>query len=286
MSADVELAPASCRTFSHILHPTDFSPAGGCAFSHALKIALAQGAELSLVHTGDNDAVGNEWSAFPRVRKRLSRWDLLDADAPETCVVEDLGLRVHKADLGSADPAHAIASYSDRRGCDLIVLATHTRKGAERWTAPSVAEHLAREAHAPSLFLPEGTSGFVDDETGEVRLRNILIPVDVIPNPVNAVSLAVDLARLLGRPDAVFHLMHVGAGHPVIPSDVIGGLDIRWHVAEGPVVDAICKVTEEVEADLIVMATEGHHGFMDALRGSTTEQVLRRAGRALMAVPA
>ena len=30
-------------------------------------------------------------------------------------------------------------------------------------------------------------------------------------------------------------------------------------------------------ADLIGMATAGHHGFLDALRGSTTERVIRQA---------
>jgi nucleotide-binding universal stress UspA family protein len=32
------------------------------------------------------------------------------------------------------------------------------------------------------------------------------------------------------------------------------------------------------------MTTEGHHGFMDALRGSTTERVLRAARCPLLAV--
>jgi len=37
---------------------------------------------------------------------------------------------------------------------------------------------------------------------------------------------------------------------------------------------------------LIVMATEGHRDFLDALRGSTTERVLRAADCAVLAVPA
>jgi len=38
--------------------------------------------------------------------------------------------------------------------------------------------------------------------------------------------------------------------------------------------------------DMIGMATAGHHGFLDALRGSTTERVLRRSPCPLLAVPA
>jgi len=54
---------------------------------------------------------------------------------------------------------------------------------------------------------------------------------------------------------------------------------------EGPVVATILEIVEQVAADLIVMTTEGHHGFLYALRGSTTEQVLRHAPCPLLAVP-
>ena len=53
---------------------------------------------------------------------------------------------------------------------------------------------------------------------------------------------------------------------------------------EGGVVQAIVDAARRVDADLIVMATRGHDTLLDALRGSTTE-VLRHAGRAVLAVP-
>ena len=40
------------------------------------------------------------------------------------------------------------------------------------------------------------------------------------------------------------------------------------------------------DADLIVMATEGRHGVVDALRGSVTERVVRGASCPVLAVPA
>jgi nucleotide-binding universal stress UspA family protein len=54
----------------------------------------------------------------------------------------------------------------------------------------------------------------------------------------------------------------------------------------GEVVETILNASDEREADLIVMATRGHDGFVDALRGSTTERVLRGAKCPLLAVPA
>ena len=53
---------------------------------------------------------------------------------------------------------------------------------------------------------------------------------------------------------------------------------------EGDVVAAILDAAQE--ADLIVMATEGEHGIIDALRGSVTERVVRDAPCPVLAVPA
>ena len=39
------------------------------------------------------------------------------------------------------------------------------------------------------------------------------------------------------------------------------------------------------DADLIAMTTAGHQGFLDALRGSTSERVLRHAPCPVLVVP-
>jgi nucleotide-binding universal stress UspA family protein len=41
--------------------------------------------------------------------------------------------------------------------------------------------------------------------------------------------------------------------------------------------EVILQKANEAAAELIVMTTEGPHGFLDELRGSTSEQVLRSA---------
>jgi nucleotide-binding universal stress UspA family protein len=60
---------------------------------------------------------------------------------------------------------------------------------------------------------------------------------------------------------------------------------VRRLSASGAVVPGIVKVATQVDADLIVMATHGHDQLLDGLRGSNTEQVLRQAGRVVLAVP-
>ena len=87
------------------------------------------------------------------------------------------------------------------------------------------------------------------------------------------------------RPKANLHLLHVGEASPPAKRIDYDGLNFHRIVRPGPVVGTILEVAEEVSADLIVMATAGHKSVLDALRGSTTEAVLRKSHRPLLAVP-
>jgi nucleotide-binding universal stress UspA family protein len=73
---------------------------------------------------------------------------------------------------------------------------------------------------------------------------------------------------------------------PPVRTEARPGWTWRTVTPEGDVVETIGAVAAEVGADLIVMTTEGHHGFLDALRGSTSERVLRAARCPLLAIPA
>ena len=52
----------------------------------------------------------------------------------------------------------------------------------------------------------------------------------------------------------------------------------------GDVINGILDVAEKEAADLIVMATDGRNGFLDALRGSHSERVLRKARWPLLTI--
>lgn len=54
---------------------------------------------------------------------------------------------------------------------------------------------------------------------------------------------------------------------------------------QGNIIDQILYMENEHAPDLIVMATQGHEGFMDDLRGSTTERILRNSRCPVLAIP-
>jgi nucleotide-binding universal stress UspA family protein len=271
---------------SLIVHPTDLSAVSEGAFHHALKLALAGGSHLALMHVGlEETEEAPRLKEFPPIRVTLARWGLLPADASEKEVRETLGLMVSECEVLAPDPEAALVRVLHNRGAALVVLGTRGLMGLQRLFQGSFSETLARDARIPALFVPAAANGFVSESDGAVRLANVLIPVAEHPHPSGAITAATGMADLLGQ-DSEFHLLHVGrpgsAPRVGLPDGRRGALIER----EGPVVETIAEVSDELRADLIVMTTAGHEGFLDALRGSTTEGVLRTAKRALLAMPA
>lgn len=278
---------ASPDTLS-ILHPTDFSEASHAAFAHALAVALRTEGELTIVHVGPQRKEDIEWSRFPRVRRMLHAWGLLEADSRRSDVFNELHMRVKKLALRGRDATAALVQHLDRHPSDLLVLATEGRSGLPRWVKQSVAEALARKTSLTTLFIPQGTTGFVASDSGASTLERILLPVDHEPDPMAAVHLAEWTVRTMGTGDGRILLLHV-ADDWNLPSLIPqNGTVEAWEkiLRRGDPVDQIIGAAHELEADIIVMATAGHHGALDALRGSTTERVLREAPCPVLAIPA
>jgi nucleotide-binding universal stress UspA family protein len=53
----------------------------------------------------------------------------------------------------------------------------------------------------------------------------------------------------------------------------------------GEVIDGIVQAAKDFEADLIIMATDGRNGFLDGLRGSHSERILRYGVAPLLTIP-
>jgi len=268
-----------------ILHPTDFSEASEVAFVHALKLTLAMQGRLHVLHVSSHDAPVR-WRNFPGVREALERWGVLPAGSPPEAV-GDLGIEIEKVDAVGDDPVVATHDFLRRHPAELIVLATHQRDGLARWREPSVAERIARQTRQLTLFVPGGTAGFVDAVTGMIRLQRVLIPVDRIPAPQPAVDAAAALASLQGQAPMTFRMVHVGESEfPAVIAHDKPGWTWERRVLAGEAATALVEAIPEFDPDLVVMTTAGRHGFMDALRGSTTERVLRAIPCPLLAVSA
>lgn len=278
--------PPPAAPLWHIFHPSDFSPVSAVAFAHALKLALAAHGKLTMFHVA-SDSADAHWSEFPGVRATLTDWGLLaPGSAPEA--VPELGIDVEKVIGIDTSPLRSIRGFLGTHPTDLIVLGTHQHHGLDRWLKHQVAEPLARESGALTLFVPPHTPGFVSLASGAVSLKHVLVPLDLDPAAQPAVNAAAALAAALQAEDVRFALLHVGAadGGPHVHVRERPGWHWEQTTRSGDPVAEILAAAAASRADLIAMTTHGHADFLDAVRGSTTERVLRDAPCPVLAIPA
>ena len=125
-------------------------------------------------------------------------------------------------------------------------------------------------------------------EHGDLSLRRILVPVDHRPSPRAAIVLATRAAQALGNGEVAITLVHVAESDESPAMELPENPAWSWktQLRSGDAVEQILAAAEESAADLIAMVTEGRDGILDALRGTTTERVLRQAPCPVLAVPA
>ncbi len=269
-----------------IFHPTDLSPGSFVAFAHALKLALVSRATLTVMHVVGKRKIEDSWGSLPGVRTVLEQWGLLPANSTQRDVSR-LGVTVKKVLGSSPDPEEAIVRYLDSRSTDLVVLATHQRHGLARLLRASVAQPVRRRSEIATLFVPNGIKGFVSTTDGKVTIERVLIPVDHDPAPQPAIEAAVHLTRALEVEKPLIRLLYIGSDSepPEIREPEDFGVWDR-EVRTGNAVDGIRDAETELSPDLIVLCTQGHQGFLDALRGSTSERIVRGSRCPVLAVPA
>jgi nucleotide-binding universal stress UspA family protein len=158
--------------WSIILVPTDFSATSDAALVLAARLAKEQGARLEILHvvelTGGLHArtrIQPEDAAAPISVEQFVR----DGTLPRMeAQVQRAGLKPgdHRCAIAFGRPADTIVREAEERGADLIVLATHGRRGIERWFVGSCAEAVVRRATMPVLTVrvPGDEPGLTPEE--------------------------------------------------------------------------------------------------------------------------
>jgi nucleotide-binding universal stress UspA family protein len=257
-----------------IAHPTDLSPQGVAAFEHALSLALANRCRLDVLHV-DEPGEQSGWAEFPQVRQTLQRWGVLPPGSTVEAIATITGVAVRKVGIHDHDPVEGMTRYLDEHHADLIVMASHGRAGIDRLFNGSVSAELVQAARVPTLILGPASRPFVDPANGGVNIGRILVPVDHDPDPREAVVL---LERIAGNLAAELDFVHVGSNPPDLPE-----ARDRLRTLEGPVVETL--IAEAGAASVVAMPMAGASGLADALRGSTTERVVREVTCPVLALP-
>jgi len=270
--------------FSKIFFPSDFSSESEVAFVHALQIALRSNAFLQMMHVDSNDQA--DWDDFPSVRAALERWKVLP-EGSSIALVNQLGVGISKVIASSIAPVQACLDYLEVHEVDLIVLSVHQREGMMRWLGKMIGERISYGSKQNTLFIPVGREGFVSPETGSVTLKNILIPVVKKPGAEPSIEFVQKLISSLDLVTGSVSLLYVGPSEtmPSIQHPQSNGWTWSRIRLEGERTETIVRFAKDIDADLIIMTTDGPDRFLDGLRGTTSERVLRKAHCPVAVIP-
>lgn len=144
-------------------------------------------------------------------------------------------------------------------------------------------------------------------------MQRILVPTDFSENAKQALVYARDFAHKLGAELVLFHAYHIPYVHAEMPAGMYqsaideaqeetenqlqelankllgpeGDANVPYQLASklGFAVETILSYAEEIQADLILMGTQGVNGLADVILGSITSSVVERAELPVMAIP-
>ncbi|QDG53535.1 universal stress protein [Persicimonas caeni] len=272
---------ASKKSFT-IAHATDLDPNGGVAFRHS--VALARDTDSVLYSLHANPVSREDGRKMPDANEMLRQWHWNGGNGSDAPTVE-----FHKMLHECCDDAvDTLLDAMRRIEPDLLVVGKHQSGGFFEIMHDSVSEALALNTNIPTLFLPLESPGFVDEESGAMKLERILVPVQDEATFLQSFEKVGELLERMGNPACEVVLLHVG-DDDVLDSMVVPETDDKttWKMVEGEgdLAEAIFDCVENCTVDLIVMGTRGHDSIGDVFRGSRTQRVVRRSPCPVLSVP-
>jgi nucleotide-binding universal stress UspA family protein len=283
-----------------ILVPLDGSPLAETALEPALVLARRCEADLLLVHTLFPEAPpeGSPRFATTHDAQRYLK-SIADYLRSEEIVAHTVVLPL--------EAAEGIVNEAAFSRVDLIVMATHGRKGLDALLHPSVTWQVLRQTNAPILACKCAQ----DDDPAALTLHlprfmtdqqaPILVALDGSLQAESALPVAQELARTFGNP-----LLLVRSGEqPYIAGGVIGyeaimgqawewsleeaenylkrkaaglastGIRVQTKAAVGGAALFIQQVAQEREGGLIVIASHGRGWLGRLVLGSVARRILQ-----------
>jgi nucleotide-binding universal stress UspA family protein len=285
--------------FSRILVPLDGSELAERALPYAARLARAMYSPLLLVQVipatvraialpGASLAADDTYDEMVE-REEYHAHDYLRR-AAEALRLEHVEVET-RAPRG--DPAATLVDLERRDDIDLVVMATHGRKGQARFALGGVADPVVRAGCAPVLLVRPYRA-----EVRHPRLDRALVPLD--RSDLDALVLGM-VDRLAGSV-----LRHVTLVHAVSPQaragedeGALGYLEEAAAHVTGRLAGRRCRVGTEVfhgepvqqvvarashDCDLVIMATHGRMGLDRWAYGSHADRMLHGVSAPLLLV--
>lgn len=145
--------------YQHILIPTDGSEVARRGVVAGIGLAKALGARVTFVTVSEAVPVFAEATGLGVPAVDLSEfWATLDEAAKRTldaakALADEAGVPAETSYVPRALPAEAIVEAASAKGCDLIVMASHGRRGIGRLLLGSQTSEVLTHSRTPVLVV-------------------------------------------------------------------------------------------------------------------------------------
>ncbi len=248
------------------------------SFIHGLRLAYAAKGELEVVDVRPRSKTIENLG----VREYLEKWGVLSPDSKRSDVAA-LGLKVKKV-IKTGNQKQLLIKRIKRHPHDLLVIGTESRSNQGGIIGRSVAVYLADHFRHITLFIPSSARPFIDEATGQVALKRIVMPVENDRFFQSAQRQLIRLLSLLPELKVEVILLHAGKEFPQLSCEHSSNIIWKEELRDQSVVEAIVMVAENYCADLVVMSTDGRNTLAQKIIGSNTERVLRSISCPLLSV--
>jgi len=297
-----------------ILCPTDFSDTSRHALHHAAALARWYEASLTLLYAHPPTVVAAYAPGVPLLPGVLLTAQDRDATVQNLrqLAKEEVGAGVRvDCELRDGDATTEIVQSASDLSADLVVLGTHGRSGVERLAMGSVAEKVMRKAVCPVMTVPPRAGDLVPVPSS--MFRRVLCAIDFSPSSMSALDYASSIAQEAGGQLVVMHVVELLPEEMGVESSWANGRTIADYLASARA-DSHAKLEAAVsedarrycevqtvmtsgkpyreilreaatrESELIVLGVHGRNPLDLLLFGSTSQQVVRRAGCPVLTV--
>ncbi|MDJ0874005.1 MAG: universal stress protein [Desulfobacterales bacterium] len=294
--------------FQTIVAATDLSEPSNHAIRQSVALAREFQSRLLICHVIDLPAPSMYGEAYLAPEEHLNR----NLDHARRHIDEMMsGQEVRwEPRICVGQPAEEVDRIAREDQAQMVITATHGRRGLKRLLLGSVTERLMRTLPCPLLVVRGDAQAPEQLPESAIRFKRILVGCDFSPDADLALQHALSLAQEF---ESELHLAHViemptytDRLRPVfehrrsstseiktfmqekldalIPQEARHWCRASTVMLEGQPYAQLLQYASQSEIDLIVLGTRGHGVIDTMLIGSTTDRVIRRATCAVFSV--
>ena len=192
------------------------------------------------------------------------------------------------------DPIDEIVKFAMLQPASMIMMSTHGRAGIERIREGSVTEQVLRQSPCP-IFILHSTRAEPPDNRSDNLFRRILVPLDGTEASAAVLSCVERLAKAHDSEVIIFHDEMVGpedeeqraAIKAALQDQSVElantGLKVTMDMStyKRPIREILKKI-DDMDIDLVSMASHGESGIRRSMEESVTAEVIRHANCPLL----